>query len=85
LIVWLTQLLTRTKSFQAPGESVNSCSAVAVLAPPRKVWPISNPGVKEFCFCGNESVRGLPYCPGHARIAYPSVGRVGRQRSSEGA
>jgi GcrA cell cycle regulator len=42
-------------------------------------WPISNPGG---CFCGNEPVKGLPYCLGHARIAYRSVGR---RRSSAGA
>ena len=48
-------------------------------------WPISNSGVKDFCFCGNEPVKGLPYCLGHARIAYQSVGRVGRQRGSAGA
>src|SRR5215475_8384945 len=35
-------------------------------------WPISNPGAQDFYFCGNESVKGLPYCPGHARIAYRS-------------
>jgi GcrA cell cycle regulator len=41
-------------------------------------WPISNPGVKDFCFCGNEPVKGLPYCLGHARIAYSrSVASVG--------
>ena len=45
-------------------------------------WPISNPGAQDFCFCGNEPVKGLPYCPGHARIAYRSVGR---QRSRAGA
>src|SRR5262249_21047386 len=33
-------------------------------------WPISSPGGKGFYFCGNEPVKGLPYCPGHARIAY---------------
>jgi GcrA cell cycle regulator len=42
-------------------------------------WPISNPGAEDFCFCGNEPVKGLPYCLGHARIAYRSVGR---QRSN---
>jgi hypothetical protein len=42
-------------------------------------WPISNPGAKDFCFCGNEPVKGLPYCLGHARIAYLSIRR---QRSS---
>jgi GcrA cell cycle regulator len=24
-------------------------------------WPISNPGAEDFCFCGNEPVKGLPY------------------------
>jgi GcrA cell cycle regulator len=38
-------------------------------------WPISNPGTEDFHFCGNEPVKGLPYCLGHARIAYRSVGR----------
>ena len=45
-------------------------------------WPINNPGAQDFCFCGNEPLKGLPYCPGHARIAYRSVGR---QRSIAGA
>jgi GcrA cell cycle regulator len=38
-------------------------------------WPISSPGAADFCFCGNERVKGLPYCPGHARIAYRPAGR----------
>jgi GcrA cell cycle regulator len=33
-------------------------------------WPISSPGAADFCFCGNEPVKGLPYCAGHARLAY---------------
>ena len=40
-------------------------------------WPISSPGADDFCFCGNKPVKGLPYCLGHARIAYRSVGRQG--------
>jgi hypothetical protein len=40
-------------------------------------WPISYPVAEDFCFCGNEPVKGLPYCPGYARIAYRSVGRQG--------
>jgi GcrA cell cycle regulator len=44
-------------------------------------WPISNPGVEDFCFCGNEPIKGLPYCLGHARIAYQSLAR---RRSSAG-
>jgi hypothetical protein len=23
-------------------------------------WPVSSPGVKDFCFCGNEPVKGYP-------------------------
>src|SRR5262245_5043590 len=38
-------------------------------------WPINNPGAADFCFCGNEPVKGLPYCAGHARIAYRPAGR----------
>jgi GcrA cell cycle regulator len=45
-------------------------------------WPISSPGSNDFCFCGNEPVKGLPYCLGHARIAYRSTRR---QRSRAGA
>jgi GcrA cell cycle regulator len=41
-------------------------------------WPISHPGAADFCFCGNAPAAGLPYCPGHARIAY----RPARQRSA---
>jgi len=33
-------------------------------------WPISTPGQADFCFCGNPPIEGLPYCPGHSRLAY---------------
>jgi GcrA cell cycle regulator len=33
-------------------------------------WPIGSPGEKDFCFCGNAPIEGLPYCTGHARLAY---------------
>lgn len=33
-------------------------------------WPIGFPGDADFRFCGNHPVKGLPYCAGHARIAY---------------
>ena len=35
-------------------------------------WPISTVGAPDFCFCGNPPVEGLPYCPGHSRLAYRS-------------
>jgi hypothetical protein len=43
---------------------------------------LMHPGADDFCFCGNEPVKGLPYCVGHARIAYRPVGWQG---SSAGA
>ncbi|HML12178.1 MAG TPA: GcrA family cell cycle regulator [Xanthobacteraceae bacterium] len=33
-------------------------------------WPISEPGARDFAFCGNPAVDGLSYCLGHARLAY---------------
>ncbi len=45
-------------------------------------WPIGSPDATDFCFCGNEPVKGLSYCPGHARIAYRPPAR---RRSRVGA
>jgi GcrA cell cycle regulator len=39
-------------------------------------WPVNSPGAADFCFCGNERIDGLPYCVGHARIAYRPAGRA---------
>jgi GcrA cell cycle regulator len=39
-------------------------------------WPINEPGADDFCFCGDQPVNGLPYCPAHARIAYHSAARA---------
>ncbi|HEY6257408.1 MAG TPA: GcrA family cell cycle regulator [Xanthobacteraceae bacterium] len=39
-------------------------------------WPINEPGTDDFCFCGNTPAEGLPYCLGHARIAYRSPARM---------
>ena len=33
-------------------------------------WPIGRPGADGFGFCGSAPVEGLPYCAGHARMAY---------------
>ncbi len=38
-------------------------------------WPINTPGAEDFCYCGNEPVKGFPYCAGHARIAYRPTSR----------
>ncbi len=45
------------------------------LSPEKCRWPISTAGAADFRFCGNEPVKGLPYCLGHARIAYRPAGR----------
>ncbi len=36
-------------------------------------WPIGSPGADNFGFCGSAPVEGLPYCAGHARVAYRSA------------
>jgi GcrA cell cycle regulator len=33
-------------------------------------WPVGDPGSCDFFFCGGNTVDGLPYCAGHARLAY---------------
>jgi GcrA cell cycle regulator len=57
------------------------CCSLLELSEQRCRWPISTPGAADFCFCGNTPVEGLPYCAGHARLAY----RPGsRQRAARG-
>ena len=45
------------------------------LAQGRCRWPINDPGAANFCYCGNEAFTGLPYCAGHARLAYRGSSR----------
>ena len=40
-------------------------------------WPIGRPGTEGFGFCGDAPVEGLPYCAGHARLAYRRTASVG--------
>jgi GcrA cell cycle regulator len=51
------------------------------LSEERCRWPISSPGEKDFCFCGNRPLEGVPYCAGHARLAYQPASR---QRAARG-
>jgi GcrA cell cycle regulator len=46
------------------------CCSLQELSEQRCRWPISTPGLADFCFCGNTPVGGLPYCAGHTRLAY---------------
>jgi GcrA cell cycle regulator len=41
-------------------------------------WPISQPCEVAFWFCGNQPVAGLPYCAGHARMAYRATSSANR-------
>jgi GcrA cell cycle regulator len=53
----------------------NGCSLLE-LTPGKCRWPINEPGAADFCFCAYPPVEGLPYCVGHARIAYKSAARM---------
>ena len=56
------------------------CS-LAELSDEKCRWPISDPGRRDFGFCGGKAVSGLPYCAAHARIAYqPAAGQRSARR-----
>jgi GcrA cell cycle regulator len=59
----------------APIHSGHHCSLFE-LSEQKCRWPISTPGAEDFCFCGNTPVEGLPYCPGHTRLAYRPGSRL---------
>jgi GcrA cell cycle regulator len=56
-------------SAEAPVACARRCSLLE-LAPWHCRWPMGDPSAAGFGFCGNKPVDGLPYCPGHARMAY---------------
>jgi GcrA cell cycle regulator len=56
-------------------DEANRCSLME-LSEGRCRWPISTPGADDFCFCGNASRDGQPYCPGHSRLAYRPNSRL---------
>ncbi|WP_407119042.1 GcrA family cell cycle regulator [Bradyrhizobium sp. LMG 9283] len=58
-----------------PIDEANRCSLLE-LAENRCRWPISTPGEDDFCFCGNTTPDGQPYCAGHSRLAYRSYARA---------
>src|SRR5205807_2358919 len=64
----------------APGDSSNRCSLFE-LQQWHCRWPISDPGAKDFGFCGNKPVDGLPYCAAHSRMAYRPATRERRARA----
>ncbi|MGX9424933.1 MULTISPECIES: GcrA family cell cycle regulator [Bradyrhizobium] len=46
------------------------CCSLLELDEQRCRWPVETPDASDFRFCGNRPVDGLPYCAGHARLAY---------------
>jgi GcrA cell cycle regulator len=58
-------------------ESARPCSLLE-LAACKCRWPVSNGGAAAFTFCGNDAAGALPYCAGHARMAYRLPGRRSR-------
>jgi GcrA cell cycle regulator len=50
-------------------ESVKHCSLLELDSNGCR-WPLGDPGKADFGFCGNESIAGVSYCAGHARLAY---------------
>ena len=78
----LRKLFTETESVETEQaiHSEQHCSLLE-LSEERCRWPISSPGEKDFCFCGNRPLEGLPYCAGHSRLAYQAGSR---QRTARG-
>jgi GcrA cell cycle regulator len=60
-----------------PIHSEQHCSLLE-LSEEKCRWPISHPGEKDFCFCGNRPLESLPYCAGHSRLAYQAGPRQRR-------
>jgi len=47
-------------------------------------WPIGDPRLPGFCFCGGEAARPSPYCDYHSGIAYQDVtgGKAAAERAA---
>jgi GcrA cell cycle regulator len=59
---------------ELPIENGHCCSLLE-LDEQRCRWPVETPDASDFRFCGNQPVGGLPYCAGHARLAYQPASR----------
>jgi GcrA cell cycle regulator len=59
---------------EMPLQNGHRCSLLE-LSKQKCRWPISNACDVALWFCGNKPVEGLPYCAGHARIAYRPTSR----------
>lgn len=48
-------------------------------------WPLGDPALPDFHFCGHGSAETGPYCAYHARIAYQAIPERRRERRSDGS
>jgi GcrA cell cycle regulator len=53
----------------------DQCCTLLELSNERCRWPVGNTQGAASRFCGNIVVDGLPYCAGHARVAYRGTSR----------
>jgi GcrA cell cycle regulator len=67
---------SQSETGEAPILSEHICSLLELNEASCR-WPINTPGEKDFGFCGNTPLEGLPYCAGHSRLAYRPSRRVG--------
>jgi GcrA cell cycle regulator len=61
--------LTTTAITALPIEEGPGCSLME-LGDDKCRWPIGDACAADAKFCGNQPLGGLPYCAGHARLAY---------------
>jgi GcrA cell cycle regulator len=75
--VLLEAIYARPQQPAIPDEPIDEAQRCSLLelGDKRCRWPIGTPGVDGFCFCGNAPFEGLPYCPGHSRLAYRPYSR----------
>lgn len=48
-------------------------------------WPLGDPLSSEFRYCGSDCSSGLPYCAGHANVAYHGSSDKKRERREKAA
>ncbi len=62
---------------EKPVEAVipDNLHSLLELKPRMCRWPSGDPKEKEFGFCGEKTISGIPYCEEHAKLAYQAATR----------
>ena len=67
-------LLAESEPYRPPAEELviplNERKSIQTLTEISCRWPIGDPQLADFHFCGRKKVTGLPYCEFHARRAF---------------